>query len=743
MSESDENSVHYISEDSDDITETEKIIREKIKNFENEKDAVRLILSEHFRKFRSKFFAEVKNSHKSIVQSIKQAIRNCLNPYRIFLKEEKLECENELKALYNELKAYYNNKNFNNTFFINYFKDLKNAHEKKSKSKFINMLPKNEEEVLNDIHKKVMLIKNLNIYLTQTIFDFIQKINLDEVQEKENETKDEYIMMYQYLVIKKDSFSKMNEEDFNKNISNIKSSNKLRRPINDFGNYNYLPILCKGHCRQEAELFILALEKEINQNHIHCKECENLKINFNSINSKIRNLYSKTCIFSHNINEIMFHPLFFLCLENISFYSSELNFERDFSGFETLNKIITNKIPNKYINLKNYKIRKLYNESESSIIKIIKLIKEYSYKSNLFGGSCFLPQYKTKKCSLGLLKPSKSDWLIHKIKCPKYHSNLERRRIFRIKKNKICKHALIGDGAQWISDTENIDCEEGDNCDGFHTRNELFFDERNFRKLYPCNEYGSKDGKIIFCKKFEMCPRKHPTDIKIDEIYLPYNDKIELKRELAKLKYKNSTIEKKIKNFEKIECKFCFNYIDGKDERYLVFFTNCNHKICSKCFDYCKLCPLCDNIYSNPENIIVKLNMQNIQEGEKEEDNIDLQDSNNEEEENDDESDKDIENEAFMKINDSQNLEETFDPQKYNPIMKNNESQLQNINNSMEKYDEKDNSYSYNRGRGKRGRGNRGRGRGRGRERGRERGGERGRERGRARGRGRGRGNYD
>ena len=98
---------------------------------------------------------------------------------------------------------------------------------------------------------------------------------------------------------------------------------------------------------------------------------------------------------------------------------------------------------------------------------------------------------------------------------------------------------MIGDGAQWISDTENIDCEEGDNCDGFHTRNELFFDERNFRKLYPCNEYGNKDGKIIFCKKFEMCPRKHPTDIKIDEIYLPYNDKIELKRELAKLKYKN------------------------------------------------------------------------------------------------------------------------------------------------------------------------------------------------------------
>ena len=278
MFESDEcseNSIHKISEDSDDISDTEKIIREKIKIFKYEEDAVRLLLTEHFRNFRSNFFSEVKKNPKSVYQSINKEINNCLNPYRIFLKNKELEYENELKALYEELKRYYKEKNFNNTFFINYFKDLKNAHEKKSKSKFINMLPKNEEEVLNDIHKKVMLIKNLNIYLTQTIFDFIQKINLDEIQDKENETKDEYIMMYQYLVIKKDSFSKMNEEDFNKHISNIKSSNKLRRPINDFGTYNYLPILCKGHCRQEAELFILALEKEINQNHIHCKECEN------------------------------------------------------------------------------------------------------------------------------------------------------------------------------------------------------------------------------------------------------------------------------------------------------------------------------------------------------------------------------------------------------------------------------------------------------------------------------------
>ena len=202
--ECDENSIHKISEDSDDISDTEKIIREKIKIFECEEDAVRLLLTEHFRNFRSNFFSEVKKNPKSVYQSINKEINNCLNPYRIFLKNKELEYENELKALYEELKRYYKEKNFNNTFFINYFKDLKNAHEKKSKSKFINMLPKNEEEALNDIHRKVMLIRTLKKYLVTTIVNRFQQINFDKNEEKSN--KDEFIMMFQYLVIKRENF---------------------------------------------------------------------------------------------------------------------------------------------------------------------------------------------------------------------------------------------------------------------------------------------------------------------------------------------------------------------------------------------------------------------------------------------------------------------------------------------------------------------------------------------------------
>ena len=724
MSDSEDDSVHNVSEDSDDINDTEKIIREKIKVFKNEKDAVRIFLVDHFRKFRFDFFSKVKATNKSVFQAIKKEIRNCLNPYRIFLKEEKLENEKELKALYEELKRYYKEKNFNNTFFINYFKDLNNAHRKESKSKFINFLPQKEEEVLNDIHRKVMLIKSLKKYLTSTIVNRLQQINFDKNQESEN-NKDEYIMIYQYLVIKKEIFSSMNEEDFYANISNKKDSLKYRRPINDFYNYNYIPILCKGKCIQEADLFIQYFEKEIYQNHRLCKECEYLNIDFDNIKSQIRSLYLKTCIFSHNINEIMFHPLFFFSFENIPFYISELKKEKKIIHKENL--IESSQIPEKYINIKTYKIRKLYNEKENSMKEIIKLLKDYSNKSNLFGGSCFLPDYKTKKCPLDLLKPDKDDWKNHLIKCPCYHSNLEKRRVIKIRENKICNHALNNN--EWISDTV-INCENEDNCYKFHTRNELFYDERNFRKLYPCIEYIKENGngEQNFCKKFEMCPWKHPVDIKIEEIYLPEDYKNDLKRELIKLKGKNSRIEERIKKIKKIECRCCLNYINGDKGRDFIFFITCNHIICSKCFKICNLCPLC-GLKSNPQNIFIKLekNEGNEERDNNDKDNINNESGENEEEEEEEEENDDDDNDIndpdldIFDVNDNNNLYESYSSKKYevnNTMKKDN-----NKSNEKEKEenDEEENTSSFTsssfssniRGRGQyRGRGRFERGRG-------------------------------
>ena len=743
MSDSEDNSVHNVSEDSDDISDTEKIIREKIKVFKNEKDAVRIFLADHFRKFRFDFFSKIKVTNRSMFQAIKKEIRNCLNPYRIFIKE-KLEIEKELKALYEELKRYYKEKNFNNTFFINYFKDLKNAHRKESKSKFINMLPKNEEEVLNDIQRKVLLIKSLKKYLISTIVNRLQQINFEKNQESEN-NKDEFIMIYQYLVIKREVFSNMNEEDFYATISNKKDSLKYRRPINDFYNYNYIPILCKGKCKQEADFFIQFFEKEIYQNHKFCKECEFLKKDFNNVKSQIRSLYLKTCIFSHNINEIMFHPLFFLSFENIPFYITEFKKEKIFSRKENL--IETSRIPEKYININTYKIRKLYNEHENTMKEIIKLLKDYSNKSNLFGGSCFLPDYKTKECPLGLFKPSKEDWKNHLIKCPCYHSVLEKRRVIKIRKNKICKNAL--NNKEWITDAEKMNCENKDNCLKFHTRNELFYDERNFRKLYPCAEYIKIDenGEQKFCKKFEMCPWKHPVDIKIDEIHLPEDYKNDLKRDLSKLKGKNSKVEERVNKIKKIECRCCLNYIDGEDGRDFIFFITCNHIICSKCFKNFNCCPLCD-LKSNEQHILIKLEKNedneenNSNESDEEEEEEDEDEEEEEEEDDKDVTDPDLDNKDIFEINSNNNLYESFSSKKYNVnnTMKkdNNESnEIEREENDDDKEEESSSSYTsssysnntsnirgrgqfrgrggYERGRGRRvirGRGYRGRGRG-------------------------------
>ena len=168
-----EENVHYISDQdsTDDKPQVESIIKETSKKFENEKDFVRILLSEHFKDFRRKFFDRIRHTEKSIYQGIKKEIRNCLNPYRVYIKQN-TEISDELKELYELLKGYYKETNFNNKFFINYFKNLEEMH--KTKSKLVNMAPKDEIETLNDIERKVEIIKDLNYYLNNQIRDRLE-----------------------------------------------------------------------------------------------------------------------------------------------------------------------------------------------------------------------------------------------------------------------------------------------------------------------------------------------------------------------------------------------------------------------------------------------------------------------------------------------------------------------------------------------------------------------------------------
>ena len=675
---SSEEDVHYISDQDsgDDKPQIESIIKEKTKIFKNESYAIKIMLSEHLHKVRSDFFSKIRRVHSGIYQAIKREIRNCLNPYRIFTGKD-TKIKKELQELYELLKIYYKEKNFNNTFFINYFKDLEKAHSKESKSKFINMLPKDEIETLNDIQRKVTIIKSLRHYLNTSIRDRIQ-INFE--QKKEMYEEDDFIMMFKYMTIKEKEFSEMGEEKLMEYISNKKGSYKLRRPLNDFNVYNYLPILCKGYCLKEAKLFIQFFQIHAQK----CKICKVLHENFEEVEKQIKSLYIKTCIFSHNINEIMFHPLVFFSFSNVPFYSTQLQKEEI---KEIKNIVEANKPSKKYMKIKKGTKRTIYNPADNGMKKIYNKLKEYSSQNDLYGNICYLAEYKTSQCPLDLFMPNTQDFTIHINMCQFYHSSLEKRRNEKIKENEICKE-VIKDG-KWKNDEENIKCKDLNNCNKFHTRNEVFYDKRNYRKLYPCS------CAFKYCEKGALCPRKHPTDMKIEEIYLPKESKNELERELKKLIDKEKKIRAKIKEISKIQCKSCLNFIDGK-ERNLYIFKNCNHVICSLCFNYYKSCPLCglNNRENNDDDeedknfieLDYEFKSQN-QENEKEQNDEYEEEENDEEygdEDNEENKDKDIqdigdnedetdeEDEILFKTNNDISIDEKNDTNDINSSKPNN-----------------------------------------------------------------------
>ena len=748
MSDSDsENKYDNSDEDSSFEKPTIKcIIREKTKIFQNESYAIKVLLSDHkhLRKLRTSFFTNIRRAHGSLYQAIKKEIRNYLNPYRIFIGKD-TQIKKEVKELYNLLKNYYKEKNFNNTFFVNYFQNLEKAHKKKNNSKFISNLPKDEIETLNDIQRKVTIIKTLKHYLNTTVRDRLQ-INFE--QKKDLYSKDDFIMMYKYMVIKENKFSLMNEEELMKNLSNKRNAYKFRRPLNDFNIYNYIPILCKGYCQNEAKLFVQVFERSIHNHGPKCKECKQLYENLDEIKKQIKSIYVKTCIFSHNINEIMYHPLVFCSDIANPFYINQFNQKKIPEINEITDIVDTNEIAAKYKNKIKYNIRLIYNPADNDMKEIYNLLREYALKIDLYGNGCYLPEYKTNPCPIDLFQPNESDFSTHMIKCPYYHNSLEKRRNIKIRYNEICKE-VIKDG-EWRIDENKIKCKNADTCNKFHTRNELFYDQRNFRKLYPCiKKIDPCTKKLEYCLKGEMCPKKHAIDIKIDEIYLPLESKFELEREMKKLIQKYEKFKTKEEKFLKIQCKCCLNYADGTDGRNLYKFINCNHIICSKCIDFYQLCPLCgfnNNYKDEKDKIYIQLDyeMSNIKEKEESEndeeyeqnkekrkkddsdgeegddgDDNDLKDGdNNTDEDEESQEDEKVVNTVNKQLNDSDEEEEDED-EKNIPEMSMakelNKSNKKNRNkNSIDEDDEETSRSRVSRGRGDRSRGGRGRG-GRGR----------------------------
>ncbi len=178
----------------------------------------------------------------------------------------------------------------------------------------------------------------------------------------------------------------MDKEEVFKYLSNQKGSYKLRRPLNDFNVYNYVPILCKGYCQKEAKIFMNKFNSVITlQAGTNCRRCKEMKDNLKAIESQIESLYLKTCIFSHNINEIMFHPLMFFTLsECLPFYKKQ--FKQTFN--KTIETIVQlTEIPKKFNNFRFMDIQNIYSPSEMK--HIYNLLLEYAKKKGIYGNCCY------------------------------------------------------------------------------------------------------------------------------------------------------------------------------------------------------------------------------------------------------------------------------------------------------------------------------------------------------------------
>lgn len=182
---------------------------------------------------------------------------------------------------------------------------------------------------------------------------------------------------------------------------------------------------------------------------------------------------------------------------------------------------------------------------------------------------------KTEQCPLKNICPDKKE-------CFKYHNLLERRRdpkVFLIKNNSACKFAF--EDNKWINPQK---CPKGEYCDFFHTRNELFYDKRNFRKLYDCYTEQEK-GK---CPYLSVCPYKHNIDISIREIFLPaaqleileknFSVNFNLIKKLEKLKKELNENTKDI-----VKCVKCGNYLVD-----FLVVLKCMHNYCTACLEELK-----------------------------------------------------------------------------------------------------------------------------------------------------------
>ena len=415
-------------------------------------------------------------------------------------------------------------------------------------------------EIMNQIHREIITQISLNEYNNKTRKNYLIPIDPFEIIDPFYNNPEHVKMMKYYKM-----YSIEDKEKLPTYVQNILTSDfyaregKKRRKLLKYpdGGFNYIPIFCGEDGRNI---------------------CNN-----------------PNCPYSHNDDEVNFHPLF---------YKTQC---KNQGGSGIYEKTADNLFDD---------FRIIYNYKNENIINLMKLLEEKKiaktqfkeiFKKNI--NSFKLETFKTLECPQikSGLNCKKDSHL-----CYYYHKLDERRRpptLYRYT-NEMCPDQTYKKDGKVKSH-----CKNGDFCNKCHSRYEFYYHKLFFRKAMTCIRQ-KKNGKCIY---EETCYGYHPY---MEPGYKKTKEEIiqEKKDELLdKYKEESDLLSGLV---EKYKCQNC-NKFNKKFKFY--FLLKCEHIICHKCFKEkaegikCK-CPICEKKFDSQkegEDFIpmdIKQSAQNIDE---------------------------------------------------------------------------------------------------------------------------------
>jgi hypothetical protein len=357
------------------------------------------------------------------------------------------------------------------------------------------------EEIFNEIYIVNSILKSLEYFKDKSIKNLLIF---------NSERNDE---LFNHIKIKNEFRLKDLNSDYMEDL--ILHENFVRQIIPIKDHYSYLFLPCNGYCLKLLGYFL----KLLNSSNILTEE-EYFNLNRAETYNILRRIFISYCIFSHNDNEMNYHPLLYqtrLC--HVEFCEAD-----DCTYAHGVNELTM-----------LYRMTKF-----SNLVYTLQILKDGNYSEDLMlisgeSSSTINPfpreLYKTIPCRHG--KECKD-----KRECFYFHFDLEKRRnpnIYKIVNNMPCSKVYVN--GKW--DDVKL-CDNKENCQYFHTKNELFYDRRNIKRVYNCPNEDNCGN--------EYCPYKHFEDIEYNELNIPDCEKVKFIR----LKGIEAALDKEISLFRDI-----------------------------------------------------------------------------------------------------------------------------------------------------------------------------------------------